>query len=182
VGVDPSVNGVHLLVQDTVGPLVEADVPGGLVGSSACHARDGWKIVTSGARQTWKYVNVSGALPGAGCAPGSADGVTSIVITDATATSTDAFLFTATLAKASLARVPTHPVTHLIYSLTLAQRTDPGLGLVSPAAIAGQCAEAEFEGAPVPSAPVPKSADGPKPYCKRTPATGTLKSIVCRGL
>ncbi len=180
-GIDPSLNGVHLQVEDELGTLIDVDVPGGLAGSSPCHARDGWKVTTAGVRRSWRYTNASGALATAGCAAGSAGGVSSIAITDATAAPTDAFVFTATLAKPVLPRVPAHPVTHLIFRLALAQRTDPGLGLVSPAAIAGQCAEAEFEGSPVPSLPVPKSAGGPVPYCKRSPATGTLKTITCKG-
>jgi hypothetical protein len=183
VGIDPSTRGVHLHLEDSRGVLVDLDIPGGSVGSlGSCGARDGWRMTTVGAAPRWSYRNASGALPAAGCAPGSAAGLGSITVSDRRGARPQAFQLSISLSKGTLPHVPSFPVTWLQMDLALAQRVDPGAGLVSAEAIAGECAEARFEGEPVSTVSVPRSRGAPVPFCKRQPAQGVLKRLLCDGL
>jgi hypothetical protein len=183
VGIDPSTRGVHLRLEDSVGVLVDLDVPGGSVGSpGSCGSRDGWRLTTAGSGPRWSYRNASGALPASGCAPGSAGGLLSITLGDRRGARPQAFQLSVSLSKGTLPHVPAFPVTWMQMDLALAQRVDPGAGLVSAEAIAGKCAEARFEGEPVSTVSVPRSRGGPLPFCRRQPSQGVLKRLTCDGL
>jgi hypothetical protein len=172
--IDPSINGAHLRLTDSVGVLYDLNVRGDAAGSSPCaDARDGWtKIAKPNGITIWKYKNKSGELP-PGCAAGSARGLSDIMIKDLTATPAAAWKFLAKTKMDTLPHAPAVPVFNLQFDLSLAQEATPGTA--SAAEQAGECTELTFSGLPVHSIP-------PKPYCKRAPASGTLKTLTCHGV
>lgn len=179
---DPATRGVHLLLEDAGGTLVELDVPGGLRGSPGlCGPRDGWRVSTTSGRPSWSYANASGALPGSGCAPGSARGLGMLSVRTRVVRSIPSYAFSVSISKATLPRVPAFPVSLLRLDLAMARRDDAASGVVSAEAQTGRCTESLFFGNPVPTASVPRSQGGPVPYCKRSPSTGPIRSITCDG-
>jgi hypothetical protein len=86
--IDPLANGLQLFVEDEYAGwtpyfvLASTDAPssaippGGI--GTGCGPKDGWKSRSKGRR--FDYVNKSGALPAAGCAPGSAEGLTNVTV------------------------------------------------------------------------------------------------------
>jgi hypothetical protein len=164
--INPPVNGVHVHIEDAVGPLFSVNIPGG----PGCGPDDGWTAVGSGV-QSWKYRNKSGALP-PGCAPGSASGVWSLLIKDARLTGKQAIQLKVKAKAASLLRDPAEPFTRMQFSVALAAQPVPGTA--SPQAKTGQCAEALFTGNPI-------SGGNTKPYCKKKLSSGILDGANCKG-
>ncbi|MEW6269454.1 MAG: hypothetical protein AB1689_09185 [Thermodesulfobacteriota bacterium] len=85
---DPLATGAQLRIEAVgsgLAALVDlseatAPIPPGAVGSGCDPARDGWSRSSNGRRFT--YANRSGALPGAACAAGSAQGLETLKLTD----------------------------------------------------------------------------------------------------
>jgi len=171
--IDPSVNGIHVRLAGAAGVIYEADIPGGLVGGSACGAKDGWKVSTSSSTTKWTYTNKSGGLPdgAGGCTAGGAAGIARVLVSDRTATATQAFQFKVVAKDASVAG-PSLPLTKLQLDLVLGAAGVTGAA--PPQAMTGQCAEFLVEGDPVPDG-------GTRPYCRVTPATGAVATIKCAG-
>ncbi len=164
--------GLHLAIEDSDGLLYEANVPPGLVGALQCGSRDGWRVsTTNSGRTTSRYTNRTGAFP-PGCLPGSAQGVTSIVVKDLTTTNKQSFQYIVKTKDHSLLRVPTLPLNLVQFDISLGAQTTPGEA--TPEAIEGQCAESKFEGDPIPSS-------SPKPFCKVRTRSGELDRIDCKG-
>lgn len=164
--VDPALNGVHVYVADATGPVFDVSVPGG----AGCSADDGWTTGGPPTRTIWKYRNKSGALP-PDCAPGSAQGLTSIQIKDARQSAKQALQFKAKAKSATLERTPDVPLTRILVDFALGAQPAPGVA--SAQARAGQCAEALFTGNPIQSSP--------KPSCKAKLRSGELNGAVCKG-
>ncbi len=177
--VDPAANGTHLYIEQlggfptpSGGRAYEVNIPGGLVGSSPCDARDGWKRIVRPTKTIWKYVNRSGALPPA-CVPGSAKGVTSLQVKDMRLLSKAAYQLIVRARNTALDLTPRIPITRVRTSLALGAQPAPGVA--SEQAEAGQCTESVFEGTPVRSGL-------PRPFCKPVVRNGTLATITCKGL
>jgi hypothetical protein len=169
--VDPTVNGIHVYVEDAGGLVYDASIPGGAVGSSPCDPKDGWLTSGSPTSPTWKYTNRSGALP-PGCAPGSAKGISKAFVKDLRNTSKASLQLKIKAKNATLDGTPILPITRLQADLTLAAQ--PSFGMASPEAIAGQCSEALFTGNPV-------ASRSPKPFCKVKLKGGVIDGINCKG-
>jgi len=172
--IDPEVNGVHARLVDAGGTLVDVSIPPGPVGSSACDPRDGWttRVRPSGI-VSWKYKNVSGAIDSPTCTPGSARGIYSVFVKDLTVTSKAAFQYIVKSRNDSgWPYVPAVPPTLVQFDLALGAQPAPGAA--SAQAIAGQCAESVFSGAPIPGTL-------PSPFCRVTPPAGPVSLIVCKG-
>jgi hypothetical protein len=171
LAIDPSVNGMHVYIEDSGGLLYDVSLPGGSVGSSPCNPKDGWKVAGSASAPIWKYRNRSGALP-PGCTPGSAKGVTIAFVKDRRGSRADSLLFKVKAKGATLDGSPVAPMTRLQASIAMAAQ--PAFGEASPEAIAGQCAEALFTGSPV-------SSGAPKPFCKVKSKGGVVDGVSCKG-
>jgi len=159
----PHLNGVHLLLRDSGGDVLDVDIPAGLIGASPstpCNSRDGWKVSGS----TYTYANRSGFLD-AGCSVGS-QGIVKMLIKDRRATRGDV-QFKITGKGGSYAPV-TPPVS---MQATMALAAQPMPGSASPEAIAGQCGEFRW------AAPI--SFTRPAPYCSFSPASGTTRKLAC---
>jgi hypothetical protein len=88
--IDPLANGLQLFIEDEAAGWTpyfalasltsppSAVPPGGP--GSGCGAKDGWRANANRTRFT--YINKSGALPSAGCAPGSALGLERVTVKD----------------------------------------------------------------------------------------------------
>ena len=166
--IDPAANGVHIHAADASGPFYDVSLPGG---SGGCAAGDGWTTVGLGFDKIWIYRNRSGALPPA-CTPGSANGITSVQITDQRLKSKHGLQFKVKMKKGSVLRVPTTPLTRLQIDFTLAAQPLPGVA--SAQAQYGECAEALFTGNPI--------ASLGKPSCKAKLRPGGLEGATCKGL
>jgi hypothetical protein len=169
---NPALHGVHIRLVDRLGELFDVNIPPGLVGSPGqCGARDGWvvKVPTSG-RTLWRYGNVSGALPPA-CLPGSANGVKKVMLKDMRTSTKAAFLYDVRTKISTLIGAPEFAVRRLQF--TLAFGAQPTGGTAGPEAIAGQCTEKVFAGNPIPTGP-------PKPFCKRSPTSGPIRTLACK--
>jgi hypothetical protein len=169
--IDPTVNGIHIYVEDAGGLLYDVSIPGGATGSSPCGPKDGWGTSGSASVPTWKYSNRSGAIP-PGCAPGSAKGVVKAFVKDLRNTSKASLQLKIKAKDATLDETPILPITRLQADLTLAAQ--PAFGVASPEAIAGQCCEALFTGNPV-------SSRSPKPFCKVKLKGGVVDGVNCKG-
>jgi hypothetical protein len=177
--IDPSTNGVHLLVHElggsptaTGGVLYEVNIPGGLLGTSPCDPRDGWKTIVRGTKTFWKYVNKSGALAPA-CIPGSARGVSIVFIKDLRTTRRLAYQFLVRAKNTGLDLPPAVPLRRLQMSLALGAQPAPGTA--SPQARAGQCAESVLLGSPFIRTKLPL------PFCRTVVRTDGLATISCKG-
>ncbi|MBX3026954.1 hypothetical protein KF840_18765 [bacterium] len=164
--IDPASNGVHLYAADASGPIFDLSVPGG----AGCIAGDGWTSGGSPAATIWKYRNRSDALPPA-CAPGSAQGVSSVQIKDGRQSSKRALQFKVKAKSATLLRDPDLPLTRIQVDVALGAQPAPGVA--SAQARAGQCAEALFTGNPI--------ATSPKPSCKTKLKGSVLDGANCKG-
>jgi dienelactone hydrolase len=168
----PDLDGVHVRLTDAVGTGYDANIPGGAAGSSVCGTRDGWSTKLSGSGvTTWTYRNRSGAVPPL-CATGSAKGISSIRIKDLRSTGKQALQYSLNAKSTVVAIDTSSPLTLL--SFDLVTRSQTALGEPSTAALAGACARNEFSGAPIP-------ATAPTPFCKTSPAAGTVKTVKCKG-
>ncbi len=162
----PHVDGVHLLILDSNGDILNLSIPGGLVGShpsTPCDDSDGWKVSGS----TYLYRNGSNFVDAACSA--SAQGIEKIVIKDRRASGGD-IQFKVGGKDGSYAL--TLPPVSLQATLALAAQPSPGTA--SPAAMAGQCAEVRW--------PAPISFARPAPYCALSPSSGATRKLTCRGL
>lgn len=173
--VDPAAHGVQVRLEDGAGVLLDVSVPGGAEGSSPCDAGDGWSIVQSATVTKWMYRNVSGGLPdGAGaCTAGAAAGIRSILVTRKSMAAGPVYLFRVAMADGALLDLPALPVSRIRFDLVLGAA--PSSGGASAQSIAGQCAEFQLDGSPVPGGPL-------KPWCKGMPSSGPLSSLRCAGL
>lgn len=167
--IDPATNGAHVRLTDPdAGTLLDADIPGGLVGSSSCDPRDGWVLkgaapATPG-KKIWKYANHSGAVEPL-CVPGSAGGVSKVLVKDL---GDGRFRYVVKAKRVSLSLEPSDPIVSLRFDFTLGAETAPGYA--GTAAVIGECADSLLTGA------------GPSPpYCRQIPAIGTVKTIQCKG-
>jgi hypothetical protein len=167
--IDPSINGAHLYVEDSLGSIFDVSVPGGLVGTG-CGPKDGWKVTGTPAQPVWKYRNVSGALPPA-CNGGSARGLSSIFFKDVRA-SKSAIQFKVKGKGVVFSHAFDDPLTRIQASLALGAQPSPGVA--SPQAIEGECAETLITGAPIPST-------APKPFCKVKRRGATIDGFTCKG-
>jgi len=158
--------GAHLRVEDGTGALVDAHVPGGLVGTSGCDVRDGWSVKGAVGKQTFTYKNVSGFLD-AGCSV-PAGGLAQLSIKDRRATKKADVQLSVVGKNATLG--PALPPARVQAILALAAQPAPGTA--SPEAIAGACAQLTFD----PVATIP-----PAPFCTLVPPAGPTKSLLCRG-
>jgi hypothetical protein len=172
--VDPTVNGTYLFIEQlggfptpSGGQVYEVSIPGGLVGSSPCDPRDGWKRIVRPTKTIWKYTNRSDELPPA-CTPGSAKGITSVQVKDMRLTSKDAYQVIVRAQNTTLDLTPRIPITRVRTSFALAA------GIPSEQAETGQCIESVFQGNPVRSGL-------PRPFCKPVLRTGALATISCKG-
>jgi hypothetical protein len=177
--IDPASNGVYVDVEEVGGLPVPSggrvygvSIPGGLIGSSACDPRDGWKTIARATTTIWKYVNRSGALPPA-CAPGSARGVVVAYVKDQRATRKAAYQFVLRAKRMTLDLTPRVPINRVRGAFALGAQPAPGTA--SPQAMAGQCAESVFEGNPI-------RQGLPRPFCKPAVKSTGLSTIVCKGL
>lgn len=177
--IDPTTTGVHLRVEQlgglpssTGGVLYEVNLPGGPIGSSPCGSGDGWKTITRRLTTTWKYVNLSGALPPT-CAPGSARGVTAAQVKDLRATRKAGYVVLLRARNTTLDLAPQMPITRVQMNFALGAQPSPGVA--SQQAIDGQCAEAVVAGSPV-------RTGLPKPFCKTLFVDGVLQTLACKGL
>ncbi len=170
--IDPSANGLHVRISDDTGEAWSASLPAGLVGTSPCDARDGWKILVRSKSSEWKYVNKSGGIPDGlgGCLAGGANGVIKAVVRNLTATSRQAWQFKVVAKKATVV-VPAVPLQQIGLEVSLGAS---GGSSASPQAMAGECASFLVEGDPIP-------VSGEKPYCRVAPTAGSPKTIACKG-
>ncbi len=167
---NPASKGLHIALEDSAGTLYEADVPGGIEGSTAhCGAKDGW-TTKSGSRPSWKYRNRSGRLP-PGCSPGSARGLNFVQFKDLRSNRKAAIQFKLLAKDMDFDHVPALPLTKLQLTVTPARHE---VGNASEDAIGGQCAEALITGNPIPE-------KGAKPNCKVRLKNGALDQISCKG-
>lgn len=165
----PDVQGAHLLIVDSAGAMVDLNVPGGLVGahpSTPCDARDGWTVSRSATTPRYAYRNYSGFLDAVCSVP--AQGVSAITIQDRRATGRGDVTFNVKGKTGTFAPV----VPPLRVQGTLALAAQPAPGTASAEAIAGQCTEYVWLTPP---------ALRPAPYCGRSPASGPVKSLLCKG-
>ena len=168
---DPSSNGVHVQLRDSGGLLYDVDIPGGDLGTSACGDSDGWRTRVSGKRTYWYYRNRSGAVPPE-CTPGSAGGISAIVIKDLSNTNKSTFTYDLRARDMELLSDPESPITDLRFNLALAKRDADGS--TSLEARNGQCLELAFTGSPV-------ASTSPRPFCKISPGVSMPRHISCRG-
>lgn len=162
----PQVDGVHLLITDSSGDILDLSIPGGIVGShpsTPCDDGDGWKVSGS----TFLYRNGSDFVDGA-CTV-SAQGIEKIVIKDRRDLGGD-IQFKVTGKDGSYA--PTLPPVSL--QATLALAAQPAPGTASLAAMSGQCAELRWL--------APISLSRPAPYCALSPSSGATRKLTCKGL
>jgi hypothetical protein len=187
--IDPSMNGVHFVLQDGGGILYELSIPGGIRtprhpnGLCDPRGRDGWHKTGQSRRTVWRYTNVSGKIPLPGDTPGtctgSARGIRQLVVKDLTRTGRRAFQYLVISRNATFLHTPAFPITTMQAELIMAAPPSPGAA--SAAADVGQCVKSVFSGSPVPQ--VPRDASRQKQaFCRRFPARGTVRSIDCRGL
>jgi hypothetical protein len=165
--IDPSANGVHIHAEDAGGAFYDVNVPGGAGG---CAAGDGWTTTGEGFDKVWLYRNRSGALPPA-CAPGSANGIVAVQITDRRLKTKHGLQFKVKMSAGSVLRRPASPLTRIQVDLALAAQPSPGVA--SQQAQYGECAEALFTGNPI--------ADQGKPACKAKLHDGVLDRATCKG-
>jgi hypothetical protein len=167
LAIDPAANGVHIYAEDSGGPFYDVSVPGG---SSGCESGDGWTTTGEGFNKVWLYRNRSGALP-PGCAPGSANGIASVQITDQRLKSKHGLAFKVKMKSGSVLRAPAYPLTRMQIDLALAAQPSPGIASLQ--AQYGECAEAVFTGNPI--------ASQGKPSCKAKLHDGALDRASCKG-
>jgi hypothetical protein len=176
--IDPATNGVHFVLQDSLGTLYNINIPGGLRTPKTpnpphCdpNGLDGWKVrVTASGKTIWKYINKSGQLPPT-CAAASARGIFLAIVKDLTVTPKNAFQYIVKSKNDTLPHTPAYPVTLMQANLALAEQPP---GKASAQAAVGECAESVFSS--------PGTAL-PKPFCKEAPKPPkTRKKIVCKGL
>ena len=174
--INPQANGLHVRLADGGGTLVDVSLPPGPVGISVCDPRDGWtQAMSLSGVITWKYKNFSGAIDSPFCTAGSARGINTAIVRDKTVLpTTAAYQY---IVKSSndpgWPYIPAVPPTLVQFDVALAEQPIPGAA--SAQAMAGQCAESVFSGAPIPGA-------APKPFCKVVPAAGPPTTIRCVGL
>lgn len=165
--IDPAANGVHLYVEDAGGRVLDVSLPPG----PGCDPRDGWRTLGTTFNKTWKYRNVSGALPPL-CVGGTAQGITGVHIKDTRQAKKQALQFKFKAKRATLLRRPSEPLTRVQASLALAAQPTPGVA--SEQAKVGQCAEALLTGSPIPSS-------GGAPFCKPKRKSGVFDGAICKG-
>ena len=163
---DPSTTGLHLRIDDGVGPLLALDIPPGLVSSSACNVRDGWRL--SG--RNWTYTNRSGALQSESCVPGSAHGLLSLSLSDQRPQ--DGIRYSVRIGPVQLGHLPATPVRKMRVSLTVGMRSDPDEAAFSD--LMGLCAETRLVGNPL-------KEKAPGPYCRPSRVQTELRSLTCLG-
>ena len=131
--VDPSASGVQVRLADGGGALLDVFVPPTAAGMP-CATGDGWTQKGT----SFSYANRSGALPPL-CLPGSAQGLSSLRITDDRVGASGAVLYGIGGRGVPLAQGIASPVRFL--QLDLAFGEPPAPGVPSAAAEAGACAE-----------------------------------------
>jgi len=158
---DPSVSGVQVRLADAGGALLDVFVPGTGAGPG-CDAGDGWTV--KGTR--FSYANRSGALPPL-CTPGSAQGLTSLRITDDRAGASAALLYRIDAKNVPLAQGLANPARFV--QLDLAFGEPPAAGQPSPEGVAGVCAESVLR------------VGVPGTRCKLSQKSGVLSKLSCTG-
>jgi hypothetical protein len=166
LAIAPADTGLHLRVDDGTGTLLDLDVPPGLLKSSRCDVRDGWKL----AGRSWTYTNRSGAVESSGCAPGSARGLVSATLSDGRPR--DGIRYSIRVGPVVLPRPPESPVRTLRAALALGLTSDPDEASFS--GLVGSCAETRLVGQPV-------RDKAPAPYCRPLRLKGLLSSLTCVG-
>jgi hypothetical protein len=159
--VDPAASGVFVRLLDSEGIVAEWNVPPGLAGTG-CAAQDGWSLKASRSGLTWSYSNRSGALPAAGCAPGSAAGLGRVTL----AAGASSLSYDFQTSRSTLPRALAQPFRFLQLDFVLGGQ--PGGGVGSAAGDAGQCAESLLWLA------------RPSSSCKPQGRNGALTSVSCQ--
>ncbi len=164
--------------------LLELEIPPGPV-STHCGKRDGWKEIHNGPKTIWKYKNASRAFPPDCVEDPSLPGVLVVLIKDLRSTKKNAYQFIIRANNTTHAADVAYPVELGRASLNTGLGA-PGGG--SPQAGWGQCAEGTFNSTLnlLPDPPffevIPVPERPPKPFCRRSPSTGTLRNVICKGL
>jgi hypothetical protein len=156
---DPSASGVQVRLADAGGALLEVFVPPAAAGLP-CGQGDGWTLKNA----THVYANRSGALPPL-CLPGSAQGLSSLKLTDDRAGASGAVLYGVGGKAIPLPGGIAVPVRFL--QLDLAFGEPPAPGVPSAAGEAGVCAEGILRIGAAGSA------------CRITQKDGAVKSVRC---
>jgi hypothetical protein len=156
---DPSASGVQVRLADANGALLDVFVPGA---APPCEPGDGWTVKDT----RFSYANRSGALPPF-CALGSAQGLTSLRITDDRAGASAALLYRITAKNVPLAEGLANPARFV--QLDLAFGEPPAAGQPSPEGAAGVCAESVLR----------VGVQGTR--CKLSQKNGVLSSLSCTG-
>jgi hypothetical protein len=162
--IDPGANGVEIRLSDAdAGTLVEVSIPGGAPGAG-CDPKDGWTLKGTApgtpGKKVWKYINRSGSVDPPLCAPGTARGITKVIIKDL---DTGTFRYIVKGKNVTLSAEPSEPVGSLRFSLGLQSQPEPGFA--GAAAMVGQCSDSLLGGAGV---------------CEQVPTTGPVKTIRCK--
>ncbi len=157
---DPSASGVQVRLADANGALLDVFVPGAGAGLP-CGTSDGWSVKGT----SFSYANRSGALP-PGCAAGSAQGLSSLRITDDRAGTSGAVLYSVAGKGVPLAQGLANPVRFV--QLDLAFGEPPAPGVPSPEGAAGVCAESVLR----------VGAQGTS--CKISQKNGAVSSVRCQ--
>lgn len=164
--IDPTANGVHVYIEDAVGPVFNLSLPGG----TGCIPDEGWETLGVGFHKTWRYSNITDSLP-PGCSNGSAYGMKTVQIKDKRRTRRGGLQFKIRASEATLLRDLVPPLTRLQITLGLGAESFPGVA--TPQAKAGQCGEALFTGDPIPSSPAPA--------CRSKLKDAVLDRLICKG-
>ncbi len=158
---DPSASGVQVLLADANGALLDVFVPGAGAGAP-CGTSDAWSVKGT----SFSYANRSGALPPL-CSAGSAQGLSSLRITDDRAGTSGAVLYSVAGKGVPLPDGLANPARFL--QLDLAFGEPPAPGQPSPAALAGVCAESVLR----------VGAQGTS--CKISQKDGAVSKLSCAG-
>jgi hypothetical protein len=158
---DPSASGVQVRLADANGALLDVFLPGTGAGPS-CDAADGWTL--KGTR--FSYANRSGLLPPF-CALGSAQGLTSLRITDDRLGKSGALLYRIDARNVPLGEGLANPARFV--QLDLAFGEPPAAGQPSPEGADGVCAESVLR----------VGVAGTR--CKISQKDGVLSKLSCTG-
>ncbi len=169
--IDPSANGVHFRLEDSIGVLYDLNVPPGpgFPSGAHCGQGDGWRVRSFATRTVWRYRNRSGRLP-PNCEPASARGLRRLDITDLSGRQ-GPFKYLVVTRDDTLPHPPAFPVG--LMRLDLSMAVQPAPRTPSTESILGQCALSIFEGFPVSTGP-------PRPLCQQVRPFAQDR-LICKG-